>query len=130
MLDRMGYEAWRQQAGVLQCPRHGQRPGIHWTQSRLSMNGRDACLRLRVERARALAASRLITSTVCPALAARPPIAAALPPLPMMLIALMCSSLLVCWVLLVLPNNHARHITCNKQVNSEIYLQYESDVNI
>src|ERR1019366_912607 len=38
--------------------------------------------------ARALAASRLITSTVCPALTARPPIAAAIPPDPMMLIVL------------------------------------------
>jgi hypothetical protein len=44
-----------------------------------------------------LAASRLITSAVCPALAARPPIAAAMPPEPMMLIVLMCS-LLVTWV--------------------------------
>ena len=40
---------------------------------------------------------RLITSTVCPALAARPPIAAAIPPDPMMLIVRMCS-LLVSWV--------------------------------
>src|ERR1700678_1437684 len=40
--------------------------------------------------ARAFAASRLITSTVCPALAARPPIAAATIPEPMMLIVLMC----------------------------------------
>ena len=71
--------------------------------------------------ARALAASRLITSTVCPALAARPPIAAAMPPEPMMLIVLMCS-LLVSWVVLVLPSNHARHITCKKQVNNGILL--------
>jgi hypothetical protein len=41
--------------------------------------------------ARAFAASRLISSMVCPALAARPPIAAAMPPKPMMLIVLMCS---------------------------------------
>src|SRR6202140_51064 len=39
--------------------------------------------------ARAFAASRLITSTRCPALAARPPIAPAIPPDPMMLIVLM-----------------------------------------
>src|SRR5450631_1949823 len=44
--------------------------------------------------ARALAASRLITSTVCPALAIRPPIAAAMPPEPMMLIVLICSLLM------------------------------------
>jgi hypothetical protein len=39
--------------------------------------------------ARALASSRLITSTACPTLAARPPIAAAIAPVPMMLIVLM-----------------------------------------
>src|SRR5471032_1820172 len=38
--------------------------------------------------ARAFAASRLVTSTVYPALAARPPIAAAIPPDPMMLMVL------------------------------------------
>ncbi len=43
--------------------------------------------------ARALAGSRLTTSTVYPALAARPPIAAAMPPEPMMLIVLMFSCL-------------------------------------
>jgi hypothetical protein len=48
---------------------------------------------------------------------------------PMMLIVLICS-LLVCWVLLVLPNNHAKHIACKKQVNGANYLRYASDVNI
>jgi len=48
---------------------------------------------IRSASARALAASRLITSMPCPALAPRPPIAAAMPPDPMMLIVLMCGFL-------------------------------------
>jgi hypothetical protein len=49
--------------------------------------------------ARAFAASRLVTSTVCPALAARPPMAAAMPPEPMMPIMLMFgTSVPICFI--------------------------------
>lgn len=46
--DGVGHEAQTQHAGVLQRPRHEQRPGIHRAQPEALDERRDACLRLRI----------------------------------------------------------------------------------
>ena len=48
VLDGVGDEAQLQQGDVLQCPRHGQLPGVHRAQSQALDERRHACLRLRV----------------------------------------------------------------------------------
>ncbi|APG05562.1 hypothetical protein BJI69_17740 [Luteibacter rhizovicinus DSM 16549] len=114
MLDRVGHEAQRQKTEVLQRPRHWQLPDVQWTQSeafdeggaalaiscapelfpgvtkrvRSGATGLVMSTRSLPASADALAGSRVITSTVCPALTASVAIAVAMPPEPMMLIVL------------------------------------------